>query len=54
MKELKVGQRITLDVIEQIDCDGCFFFDGGICYSPHCESYERSDGKNVIFKEVKE
>lgn len=63
MKEFKVGEKITLEVIEQIGCSGCFFFDKGSCYSPFmsdrteiftCESYERSDGKNVIFKEIKE
>lgn len=34
------------------DCDGCFF-KGMICSSILCSSKSRSDGKNVIFKEVK-
>lgn len=63
MEELKVGERVTLEVVEQKGCDGCFFFDKGTCYSPtindrtevfRCMSYERSDGKSVIFKKVKE
>ena len=62
MKELKIGKRITLEVVEQISCDGCFFFDKGSCYSPFmsdrteifsCEPEDRSDRKHVIFKEVK-
>lgn len=62
MKELKVGERVTLEVVEQKGCDGCFFFDKGICYSPtindrtevfSCKSYERLDRKSVIFKKVK-
>lgn len=64
MKELKVGEKvtITLEVVEQDSCDGCFFFQEGTCYNPtindwadsfKCEPYERLDGKEVIFKEVK-
>lgn len=64
MKELKVGERvtITLEVVEQDGCDGCFFGIGDICYNPtmnglvdgvNCKSEDRSDGKGVIFKEVK-
>ena len=66
MAELKVGERITLEVIEQNVSNGCddFFFGyDDICYNPtyngwgdgfQCEPKERSDCKNVIFKEVKE
>ena len=60
MKELKVGEKvtITLEVIEQDTCEGCFFrtffgkcnVDGKV----KCSIRYRSDGKNVIFKEVKE
>lgn len=64
MKELKVGERviITLEAVEQDGCDGCFFGIGNICYNPtmnglvdgvNCKSEDRSDGKSVIFKEVK-
>lgn len=58
MKEFKVGEKIVLEVKENTfedpkhPCKGCFFFDmpmGGACYSM-CYS----DGKNLIFKEVKE
>ena len=66
MKELKVGERVALEVIEQNVCNGCddwFFGYDNICYNPtyngcgdgfQCKPKERSDGKNVIFKEVKE
>lgn len=64
MKDLKVGERviITLEAVEQDGCDGCFFGIGDICYNPtmnglvdgfNCKSEDRSDGKGVIFKEVK-
>ena len=61
MKELKVGERltITLEVVEAVKgCDGCFFDrDGGcvaISLGMQCAPKYRSDGKNIIFKEVKE
>ena len=65
MRELKVGERVTLEVIEQNVCNGCddwFFGYDDIYYNQNyngcgnglkCEPKERSDGKNVIFKEVK-
>lgn len=62
MKEFKVGERIVLEVKENgfkdpnFPCMECFFFNlpmMGVCYSM-CEGRLRSDGKNVIFKEVKE
>ena len=62
MKELKVGERvtITLEAVETVKgCDGCFF-DGrnGCCVAIslgiECAPKYRSDKKNVIFKEVKE
>lgn len=56
MAELKVGERVTttLEVVEQGDtCEGCFFADKEGC--PYlCFKDMRSDGKDVIFKEVKE
>lgn len=52
MKELKVGERITLEVVERPLCTGCYFEDSGTCPNGCC-SYERSDGKGVIFKEIK-
>lgn len=62
MKELKVGQRVTiiLEVVEQSTCEGCFFKKvvGGYCGAAllgfMCVPKYRSDKKNVIFKEVKE
>ena len=62
MKELKVGERvtITLEAVETVKgCDGCFF-DGrnGCCVAislgMECAPKNRSDHKNIIFKEVKE
>lgn len=59
MEELKVGEKVTLEAIEQDVCNGC----DDTCYNPTyngwgdgflCEPEERSDGKHVIFKEVKE
>lgn len=60
--EIKVGKRvtITLEEVEQDGCDGCFFSINNTCYNPtknglfHCKSEDRSDGKGVIFKKVKE
>ena len=56
MAELKVGERVTttLEVVEQGEtCEGCFFADKEGC--PYlCFKDMRSDGKDVIFKEVKE
>ena len=60
MKELKVGERvtITLEAVERKNsdrgCRDCFFGDVSKCLGISCRSYERSDGKSVIFKEVKE
>lgn len=63
MKELKVGERVsfTLEVAEAdgYSCKGCAFDDGvNSCeeWRKHysCSAKERSDNKNVIFKEVKE
>ena len=53
MKELKVGERITLEVAESYLCTGCYFENRGTC-PDGCSPYERSDNKHVIFKEVKE
>ena len=59
MKELKVGERvtITLEVVEELSCYGCFFRKFfGKCNGNgkvKCSIRDCSDGKNVIFKEVK-
>ena len=60
MKELKIGERvtITLEVVEELTCYGCFFRTSfGKCNRNGKVKYsirDRSDGKNVIFKQVKE
>ena len=52
MKELKVGERVTLEVqeVEDISCPSCFFWNKLI----GCTNSIVEDKKNVIFKEVKE
>lgn len=55
MKELKVGERITLEVVESSICEECFFYINNSCtIRLKCADVERSDNKDVIFKEVKE
>lgn len=55
MKELKVGERVTIEVVETetATCIGCFFDSKNIC-NVGLKCANRSDGKYVIFKEVKE
>ena len=62
MEDLPVGSGITLKVVEDKkgECNGCFFYEfasdiyADTCTGFKCGSTERKDGKNVIFKEVKE
>ena len=68
MEDLPIGSEIVLKVVESEKeecngCDDCFFGYDDTCYNPTyngwgdgflCEREERSDGKHVIFKEVKE
>lgn len=59
MKELKVGERVVLGIVvtETVTCAGCFFESNGACEvwrKYPCGSKERSDHKNIIFKEVEE
>ena len=69
METLEIGERkvftdVTLEVELTNDngCDGCWFFSQApICYAnPRrkimggCTWFCREDGKNVIFKEIKE
>ena len=43
--------EVKLKVIEQEDCDGCYF--SGQCLGVPCEPFNREFGDNpVIFKEV--
>lgn len=61
MKEFKVGERvtITLEVVERNICEGCFFkgetdYCGAAPLGLECVPKYRSDGKSIIYKEVKE
>ena len=62
MEDLPVGSEITLKVVEDKkgECNGRFFYEfasdiyADTCTGFKCGSTERKDGKNVIFKEVKE
>ena len=59
MKELKVGERVTITLEAVKGCDGCFFdWRNGCCVAislgMECVPKYRSDHKSVIFKEVKE
>lgn len=57
MKELKVGEKIVLEAIEAKNCFECFFNGEDFCkfWTKYpCVAEQRSDGKDVIFKEVKE
>ena len=56
MKELEIGERVTLEVVEnKHSCEGCFFHSSSNCsVSLKCTKFTRSDRKDVIFKEVKE
>lgn len=65
-KELKVGEKIVLEITETetMTCKGCFFESKGCFFESKgacevwrkypCARNNRSDQKNVIFKEVKE
>lgn len=57
--EHATGTRITLEVVEvkHHTCEGCFFEKACEYWSDYfldCECNNRSDHKNVIYKEVKE
>lgn len=59
MAEFKVGERVVLDIVvtEAVTCAGCFFESKGACEvwrKYPCGSKQRSDHKNIIFKEVEE
>lgn len=42
--------EVKLKVVEQKDCDGCYF--SGRCLGVPCEPFNRAFGDNVIYKEV--
>ncbi len=56
MTEFKVGERITLEVVEtnKKSCDGCFFDVKDICriHNKYPCYQRRKDHKNVIYKLV--
>lgn len=62
MRELKVGEKITFTYTVTLEaaigyCKKCFFYNNGYCNRSselECLGKYRSDGKSVIFKEVKE
>lgn len=59
MKELKVGEKVVLDIVETeiTTCNGCFFDSKNVCEVGKkypCAGKYRSDHKNIIFKQVKE
>lgn len=56
MEDLAIGAEIILKVVESEteECNGCFFEDNPVCIKFACCEGVRSDGKSVIFKEVKE
>lgn len=59
MEDLPIGSEIVLKVVESEteECNGCFFDSKKFCevwQQYPCSIKERSDHKNVIFKEVKE
>ena len=52
MKELKVGERITLEAVEQNGRRGCFFEDNPVCIKFACCEGVRSDGKSVMLEYI--
>ena len=58
MGNLKIGTKITLEIVEGDTCKDCFF---QACSYDECEKLLmdkcygplRTDGKSIIFKEVK-
>lgn len=54
--EHKIGTRITLEVAEtdNSSCVGCFFFNLNCCQFVKCWHLDRTDHKNIIYKEIKE
>lgn len=58
--EQTIGTRITLEVVEQDNgyCRGCYFNNENSIMrcrdNRACKKEERTDGKDIIYKEVKE
>lgn len=57
MREFKVGEEFIIKVVEHdvnnMPCIGCFFNYDDIACIGNCSANERSDHKDVIFKQVK-
>ena len=60
MDNLKIGTKITLEIVEGDTCKDCFFqyicsYDecAKLLMNNKCYGPLRADGKNIIFKEVK-
>lgn len=57
MREFKVGEEFAIKVVEydinNMPCAGCFFYYDDIACVGNCSANERSDHKDVIFKQVK-
>lgn len=57
MREFKVGEEFIIKVVEHdvnnMSCTGCFFNYDDIACIGNCSANERSDHKDVIFKQVK-
>lgn len=63
MEELEIGEKVVIEVVEASNandpCDGCCFNSEYRCKKNvqifgSCFGDRRSDGKNIIYKEVKE
>jgi len=57
MKEYAIGEIVIqpkLEVVEHTDCEGCYFdYDNFYCTNMNCCEDTRKDGKNIIYKEIK-
>ncbi len=59
MKDIKVGEKIIIECIETNEdkpfvCEKCFFCNILLHCLFRCSAAIRKDGKNVIFRRVKE
>lgn len=57
MRKFKVGEEFIIKAVEHdinnMPCTGCFFNYDNIACIGNCSANERSDHKDVIFKQVK-
>lgn len=52
--EHKIGTRITLKVVKQDGCEGCFFSEFDNCREIACSCFERMDDEKIIYKVIEE